>query len=131
MARHVLHSSHRPKCISVTELYEFNYTSQRPINLTLSTSLASVLCQGFAQELTSRGFFRNPLADVGWAIRELDPAGYAALEKADSVTIHQGHIFQIHDDSATSRLGFQKIHQRGYLFCVYSAAHLEDHVTVR
>jgi hypothetical protein len=35
----------------------------------------------------------NPFTDVCWAILERDAAGFAALEKVDSVLICEGYVF--------------------------------------
>ena len=40
--------------------------------------------------LTSASRFRDPLADVRWAILERDVVRFAALEKTDRVLIHEG-----------------------------------------
>src|SRR6266436_9013839 len=45
-------------------------------------------CSCSDEPLTLASFSRDPLADVCWAILELDVAGFAALKKTDSVLIH-------------------------------------------
>ena len=58
---------------------------------------AALLVNPFAahRALTDGSFSRDPLADVSWAILELDGVGSTALEKANNVTIYQGQVFQI------------------------------------
>ena len=65
--------------------------------LKIEASPAVVLVNPFDahRALTDGSFSRDPLADVSWAILELDGVGFTAPEKANNVTICQGQVSQI------------------------------------
>jgi hypothetical protein len=43
--------------------------------------------------LISISFSRNPFADVGRTILQLEAVRFAVLEKADCVSVHKGEVF--------------------------------------
>jgi hypothetical protein len=49
-----------------------------------------------------------PLADVGWAILELDPLRFAGCEKLYGVPVHQTHFLEIKQDSFGVWLGVKE-----------------------
>src|ERR1700761_6788471 len=76
-------------------------------------------------------FSRDPLADVCWAIVELDAARFATLKKTDSVLIHQRQIFQVQGDAATDPFRTEQLFQLTYIFSIHSTAQFKDHLSIR
>src|SRR6266404_2111592 len=75
-------------------------------------------------------FSRDPLANVCRAILDLDAVRFADLEKPDSLSIHEGQVFQVQDDAATLRFRSKQCFHLGYIFCVHSTTQRKDNFAV-
>src|SRR5262249_49790338 len=73
----------------------------------------------------------NPFTNVFWAVLELDAVCFAALEKSDSVSIHEGQVPQVQDDAAAVRLRSKEGVQLGDMVCCQSTANGKDDLAVR
>src|SRR5262249_22491940 len=73
---------------------------------------------------------RDPLTDVCWAIQELDAIRFTALEKTDSVLIHEGQLEQVQDDTAPLPFRAEEGGQIAHVLYVHTTAHLEDDLAV-
>jgi hypothetical protein len=58
-------------------------------------------------QVTLHSFSLDPLTNVRGAILELDAIRFTALKKSDSVSIHQGQVFQVQHYAATFGLGLK------------------------
>src|SRR5262249_17761695 len=73
----------------------------------------------------------NPFTNVFRAVLELDAVCFAALEKSDSVSIHEGQVLQVQDDAAAVRFCSKEGVQLADMVCCQSTAKGKDDLAVR
>src|SRR6266850_7452378 len=81
--------------------------------------------------LTTLSLSRDPLTDVCRAIPKLDAIRFTALEKTDSLSIHEGQLEQVQNDPSPVRLRAEERLQVAHVLSVQSTAHFEDDLPVR
>jgi len=79
----------------------------------------------------SRSLSRDPLANVGIAIRQRNANRFALSEKSDAVLAGQSHILQVEHDATTFRFRADERLQLGNMVAVDPAAQCKDHLAVR
>jgi hypothetical protein len=80
--------------------------------------------------LTTLSLSRDPLTDVRWAIPELDAIRFTALEKTDSVSIHEGQLEQVQNDTVPLAFRREEHCQIAHVLYVHTTAQLKDDLAV-
>jgi hypothetical protein len=80
--------------------------------------------------LTALSLSRDPLTDVCWAIPELDAIRFTALEKTDGVSIHEGQLEQVQNDTVPLAFRREERCQIADVLYVHTTAQLKNDLAV-
>jgi hypothetical protein len=80
--------------------------------------------------LTALSLSRDPLTDVCWAIPELDAIRFTALEKTDSVSIHEGQLEQVQNDTVPLAFRREERCQIAHVLYVHTTAQFKNDLAV-
>ncbi|HJZ75267.1 MAG TPA: hypothetical protein VKE51_26215 [Vicinamibacterales bacterium] len=80
--------------------------------------------------MTAPSLSRNPLTDVCWAIPQLDALRLTALQKMNSVLIHEDQLDEVQDDMTLLSFRAEQRSQLAQVLRVDSTAHVDDELSV-
>src|SRR5260370_26197967 len=79
----------------------------------------------------STTFCIDPLADISWAIPQLDAPRFPARQELHGIAIHQRYVLQIELNGLTDRLQIKKPLQLGNVLDLDVTTQRKDHFLVR